>query len=701
MEKLAGSIVRHRKCILVVFSIFVLVSALLSTFVGVNYNMADYLPPNAQSTKALEIMEEAFSQSIPNANVMVKNVSLMEAMDYKQKLAAIEGVTQVLWLDDVIDIKIPLVMSDQDTIGSFYKNDTALFNVTIAKGMEKQACNAILGLIGADNALAGEAPSLVTMQDAAGSETLKAMLILLPAILLILLLSTTSWIEPALFLVAIGISIAINMGTNVFFGRISFVTKAVTPILQLACSLDYAIFLLHSFADNRKKYADAEEAMRRSIQASMSTVAASAMTTLFGFLALLFMNFRIGADLGINLAKGIILSFLSVMLCLPALTLLIYKFIDRTKHRELMPSFQNVHNVLSKLFIPMVVLVVLFIIPSFLGQGHTEFAYGNDSTDATARTGRDKAAIEEEFGKSTIVALLVPNVDVAKEQALCAQIKKMDHVTGIASYAASVGATLPPEFIGTSITSQFYSENYARIIVYTDTPSEGEIAFGTVDAIQAAAISYYGETVYLAGQSANTNDMKNVVQQDMLKVNLAAIVAIFCVLFITFRSFTLPIILLLTIETGIWVNLAIPYFSGITINFMGYLIISSVQLGATVDYAILLTNNYMTNRKQMPQREALHAALGQSFKPILISGIILASAGFTLYATSSSPVVYEMGMLVGRGAMLSMVLVVCFLPALLSMLDRTIERTTYQAGFCCHKNERISPLEKEHEQKIR
>ncbi len=681
MDRLADLIIKQKKKILVIFIAAALVSAAFLLFVKVNYNMVDYLPPDAQSTAALEIMREEFTEAMPNASVMIKNVSIMEAMAYKQKLSSLDGVTAVLWLDDIMDIQQPLEKGDAGTIERFYQNGNALFSVTIAKGMEQEAVAAIRRIIGPENALAGEAPDLAAVQQAAKTEVLKALAILLPLIILILTLSTTSWIEPLIFLATIGIAILLNMGTNIFLGEISFITNAVSPILQLAVSLDYAIFLLHSFADNRKKYADIEEAMRRSIKASLSTVAASAATTLFGFLALVFMNFQIGADLGLNLAKGIILSFIAVMVFLPALTLSIYKLIDQTKHRALMPDFQNIHRYLSRLAVPVVIMVVVLVVPSCLGQGRTDFIYGNGSIDVNSLNGRDSMAIKEEFGQSTAVALLVPRGDMVKEQELCRDIEQLDHVTGVMAYATAVGTAIPPEFLDEEITGQFYSENYARIVVYTATPEEGDTAFKTVENIHDRAEFYYGDTFYSAGQSANLYDMKNVIQKDNVRTNAIATIAIFAVLLITFKSAALPFLLLMTIKAAIWINLATPYFTGTAINYIGYLVINTVQLGATVDYAILLTNHYLENRKERPRREAISKTLGDTFKSILVSAATLATAGFTLSVTSSNPIISDLGLLLGRGTLLSFLLVICFLPAMLTMLDRVIAKTTYKSEF--------------------
>ncbi|NLV86501.1 MAG: MMPL family transporter, partial [Clostridiales bacterium] len=593
MNQFSSVIIRHKKSVITTFAIISVVCLFLFFFVDVNYNMVDYLPSDAQSTQALKIMENEFSESMPNASLMLENVSLMEAFEYKEKLLAIEGVTQVMWLDDVMDISQTLEMGDKEIIEGFYKDDKALFSITIAKGLEKEACNEILSLIGDDNALTGDAPALVFIRETTASTVIKAFAILLPVIILILILSTTSWLEPLLFLLAIGISIVINMGTNIIFGEISFMTNSISPILQLACSLDYAVFLLHSFQDHRKKCADVNKAMGYAMKESMSTVAASAATTLFGFLALLFMNFGIGADLGISLAKGIIFSFISVMVFLPALILSTYKLIDKTQHRAFMPDFGNINKVLSKVAIPAVLIVTILLVPTFLGQRKTDFLYGNETIDPNTRYGRDTLAIEEQFGKSTVMAILVPKGETAKEEMLCNELCELDHITSIMAYAANVGAAIPPEYLGDDITGQFYSENYARIIAYTDTAAEGDVAFNAVESINEITKRYYGDDFYTLGQSANLYDMKDIVQKDNVLVNWIAVIAIFVVLLITFKSAILPFILVLTIEAGIWINLSIPYFTATPINFLGYLVISTVQLGATVDYAILLTNTYL------------------------------------------------------------------------------------------------------------
>jgi predicted RND superfamily exporter protein len=681
MAYLSSGIIKHRKLVLIIFIAVTVICALLQFGVSVNYNITDYLPENAQSTQALAIIEEEFTDAVPNARVMLRNVSIQEALEYKEKLASLDGVSDVLWLDDVIDLKKPLETADAGTVETYYKNGNALLSLTIREGDEVRVTDEIYGVIGEDNALSGNAVNVAEMQKLTGNETRNAMIILIPVIILILILTTRSWLEPLLYLLSIGISVLINMGTNLLFGEISFMTNAISPILQLAVSLDYAIFLLHSFEDFRKQTEDLHEAMRLAMKRAFSSVAASAATTFFGFLALVFMKFGIGSDLGIVLVKGIILSFLSVMVFLPALALCSYKLIDKTKHRMFFPEFKGIGKVVSKVKVPALILVLLLIVPAYLAQSHNDFSYGTSKLSETNRSGIDTVAINEEFGQSTVIVLLVPRGDVAKEQLLGQELEKLGHVTEVVSYASAVGTRVPDAFLDDSVTNRFYSDNTSRIIVYTDTEEEGETAFSVVEQVHGLAKSYYGDTVFSTGQSVTLYDMKNVVTEDNNVVNIIAVISILFVLLVTFKSATLPLILLVTIETAIWINLSAPYFSGNHLIYIGYLILNTVQLGATVDYAILLTNHYISNRQLLPKKEALKATLGQVFGSILTSASILALAGFALKWTSTNPIVSEMGLLLGRGTILSFLMVVLFLPAALTLFDKLIEKTTIRLKF--------------------
>lgn len=678
MDRILRAIIEYKKGILIGFLIISVLSAILSLHVSVNYNMVDYLPKDAQSTTAIKIMNDEYGNEIPNSRIMLTNVSIQQALEYKDKIADIDGVASIIWLDDIIGLDAlkttPLDFLDASIIENYYQDNNALMSLSIESGMETSAVNAIYALIDENNAVAGEAVNSAATQAMSVSEVLNAMAILLPIIIIILIISTNSWIEPLLFLITIGVAIIINMGTNILFGEVSFITRTVSPILQLAVSLDYAIFLLHSFDKYRLTH-EPQKAMNLAMKQALPTVAASAATTVVGFAALMFMRFGIGADLGLNLLKGILLSFVSTMILLPVITLMGYKFIDRTKHRKLMPDFKNSGNWLLKVRMPFLMIAIIVVIPCFLAQLNTQFFYGTSSITDTARVGKDAAYIEEKFGKENTLVLLVARQDAGKESKLCDALAEIPHVKSVVSFVTAVGAQIPSTFVPQEATAQFYSDHYARIILYTDTAEEGTEAFDTVQSVSDATARYYQE-YYLAGTSATLFDMKNVVASDTRLINLIAIIGIFIVLLLTFRSLSLPIFLVFVIETAIWINLSFPYFSGQPLSFIGYLIICTVQLGATVDYAILFTNAYLRNRTTLLKKDAMQATIGDNLAAILISASILATAGFALAFTSSNPIISELGTLLGRGTLLSLVMVACVLPALLVCFDRVIQKTT-------------------------
>ncbi|SEH87589.1 hypothetical protein SAMN05192559_10550 [Halobacillus karajensis] len=672
--------IKHKKSIVIIFMIITLLSTVAQFAVSVNYNMVDYLPKDSPSMEAMDLMEDEFDEPVENARVMVKEVSITEALTYKEELESIEGVSQVTWLDDVVDLKVPLEMGNSDTIESYYQNNSALYSLHIDEGYEVEATDEIYQLIGEENAVSGEAVNTATSQKMAGSESMYAGALLVPIIILILILSTNSWMEPVFFLTAIGVSVLINLGTNIFIGEVSFVTQSVAPILQLAVSLDYAIFLLHSFSDFRKEVSDPKQAMQLAIKRSFPAIVASASTTFFGFTALTFMDFGIGADLGLNLLKGILLSFISVMVFLPALTLMFYHWIDRTQHRSFVPDFKNIGKRVMKLRIPSLVLIVLIIVPAFLAQSHTSFIYGTGEHPQNTRAGQDVTAIQEEFGKNMPMVLLVPEGDRGKEEELVQELEDLPQVSSVLSYVNTVSAAIPPAYIEESVTESFYSGNYARITLYTDTDAEGEEAFSLIEEVQAKADSYYDET-HLLGESVTLYDMKNIVQDDNKLVNWMTILTVTLVLLVTFKSISIPLVLLLTIQASVWVNLSFPYFMETPLVYVGYLLISTIQLAATVDYAILFTENYNHLRKEMSARPAIKKTIDDKIFAIFVSASILSSVGFILWVTSSNPIVSSIGLLLGRGALLAFIMVVFVLPALLVVLDYIIKKTTWKANF--------------------
>lgn len=666
--------------VVTIFTILALVGGMIQFAVPVNYSMSDYLPESAPSTEAIKVMEEEFDDDVANLRVMVKEVTIQEALAYKEELEAVDGVSNVMWLDDVLDIQIPLEFADNDTVESYYVDEKALFTISVDEGKEVAATKAIYEIIGEENAMSGEALDTAISQEMTGQETLNATFLLIPIIIFILLISTRTWIEPALLLTAIGVSILINLGTNIFIGEISFLSQSVAPILQLAVSLDYAIFLLHSFDDFRKKY-EPVEAMKQAMKRSFPAISTSALTTFFGFLALTFMEFGIGADLGLTLVKGILLSFLSVMIFLPALTLIVYPWLEKTEHRQFIPNKYRIGNKVLKTRIPVILIAFLIIYPAFLAQSETDFLYGMGEYPEHTREAQDAVEIEASFGKFMPMVLLVEQGDLAREEALVKELDELEPIKSIVSYTNVVGSAIPPEFLDDEVKEQFFSENYSRIILNTTTEAEGDEAFAFVKDVRETAAKYYGEDYFTTGESASLYDMRDVIQKDNLRVNLLTIITIAIVMFLAFRSVSLPIVILFTIQTSVWVNLAIPYFMNDSLVYIGYLIVSIVQLAATLDYGILFTEYFIHNRKQMGAFAAIKKTIDEKIFSITVPAAILSSVGFILAATSSDEIISSIGTLLGRGTLLAYILVVFLLPALLLVFDRVLEKTTLNAKF--------------------
>ena len=685
MDHYTKFILKHRKMIIIVFMILTVICIGLSTLVGVNYNFADYLPKDAPSTNALNVMDEEYSQPIPNMRVVVYDVSIPDALEYKEKIEKAEGVKEVTWLDDSIDIYEPLELADQDTVETWYKNSDALFSVTVSSDEKekKAAVDAIREIIGDDNAMSGTAVTDVLSPVHTSQEIQKIMLIALPIVFIILLLTTTSWFEPVLFMITIGVAIMLNRGTNLIFGEISFVTNAAGSVLQLAVSMDYSIFLLHRFAENRQEGGNVQDAMMKAVKQSMGSVLSSGLTTVTGFAALILMRFRIGPDMGYVMAKAIVFSLICVLCFLPALAISTYKLIDKTRHRAFWPDFHKFAKAVLKVRIPALILAVLLLIPCYIAQGKNDFLYGSSRVYSTNETqmGRDLLAIEDEYGPSNPLVILVPKGDISKEQQLNDALKADPDVTSVISYVNTVGASIPEDFVPEESLSQLYSEHYSRFVVSLDTEEVEDGWADKVDELHTICEKYYGDEALIAGDLASTEDLKDTITVDNTRVNILAILFVFVILVLNFKSVSIPVILTLVIELSIWINLSVPYLQSTTLHYIGYLIISSVQLGATIDYAILLTGRYMDERKTKKRKDAAIESIRACVLSLFTSAIILTIAGSVLGAISTNLVLSQLGILVGRGAVISFILVLFVLPALLMIFDRLIEKTTAKTSF--------------------
>ena len=675
MKKFYMSLVNHRKTMVMIFTMVFVVCLLLGNLVKVNYDINDYLPESSPSTVSLELMQEEFDGGIPNARIMISDVTIPEALEYKEKLEAVDGVTAVTWLDDVVSIFVPISTLDTDTLETYYKDNNALFTVTIEEDRRIEAVSSIREIIGEDNAMTGSAVSTAISTTETVLEVNKISIFTVLFVLVVLVMTTNSWMEPLIVLIGLGLAIVINNGTNLIFGEISFVTNAAGSILQLAVSLDYSVFLLHRFEECRQENPDVKAAMTEALCKSTSSILSSGLTTVIGFLALVLMQFRLGPDLGLALAKGVAISLITVFVFMPSFILLTYKWLDKTRHKDLLPKFDLFGKSVQKMTIPMVCIFVILIIPAYLASNANDYYYGSSNIFGNeTQLGSDTAVIESVFGKSDTYVLMVSAGDTATETELSQELNNLPQVTSIISYVDLAGAEIPLEYLDENTLSQLISKNYSRMVLSVDVPYEGEETFALVEQVRNIAQKYYSDTYYLAGEGVSTYDLMETVTDDMVKVNFMAIAAVFIVLLLSLRSISLPIVLVLSIETAIWINLSIPYFMDTPIFYIAYLIISSIQLGATVDYAILMTDRYKENREMMNKKAAVIQTISDVTVSILTSGSVLTVVGLLLGYITTNQLLGQLGIFIGRGAILSLIIVLFVLPGLLYLFDPLIIR---------------------------
>ncbi len=682
MRKLTEWLLRHRTATVVVFALLTAGSLLLYPLVQVNYDLSEYLPQDSMTKRAMEEMEESFGYDAV-LRVMVEDVTLSESLDIKETLSQMEGMASVLWLDDVADIRQPLETLDAGTVEQYYRDGAALYQVTLTGGDYDTASGDTIDAIralGIDGlSVAGNAEEARNTRILLDSEMLQIFAVVVPFCLLILFLASKSWVEPLLYLAVLFVAIFINLGTNVCFSSVSFITQAMAAVLQLAISLDYSLFLFHRYLEERDAGKDAREAVLAAVQGSLNSILASALTTIAGFLAMVLMQYSIGRDIGFVLAKGITLSFLSVILLMPVLIYLLRNVIDKTRHKPWMPSFAKLGRGAMKIRWVLVVVLVVLIVPAYLGQQQNVYLYGDSAGSATAQTqtSQEREAIEAKFGVYNPVVLLVPRGDTAGEIALAQELEAQPAVTSVQALVTLADPTLPRDMLPDAVVEQFESDEYSRMIVQLNIAEEGTALTQAVEDIEAAAEAYYPGQWLAVGTPTSLNDIRLSVESDGTLVQILSILAVGIIVMLAFRSIVIPVLLVALIQCAIWINMSVPYFTGEPLIYIGYLVISGLQLGATIDYAILLTNRYRDERRlgQAPMDAAV-SALKVSGHSILVSTLILAGAGFSLSIISNIPSVSIIGLLLCRGALLSGGMVIVMLPPLLALLDRVIRAGT-------------------------
>lgn len=659
------------------FAVTLIITAICLPFVQVNYDLSKYLPGDMPSKQGIDLMEDVFGYP-GTARVMIKDVSIYEAKLYKQRIENFDGVDTVTWADTFEEIYQPDCFYRYDDLEDYYKNRNAIMDITfIGNDSDKQTSDAlqkIQDMLGSKGYYGGAAVQDKFLNEVIIKEMVFIMAFAVIVILGILTLTTNSWFEPIVFLIVILISIIINMGSNLIFGKISSMTMSVAGVLQLAIAMDYTIILLDNFTKERKHKLPVEEALSNAIRKSITPISSAGAAAIIGFLAMVLMRYTIGKDMGLVLAKGIAISLVTVVSLTPAFILRWYKIIEKTEHKPFMPSFLPLAKKIYQHRFVFMIIALVITIPSFFAKEMTDFTFGNDAMGLSKGTVvyEHDQKMNEEFGRNNLILIMYPNTSMVSEKQLSDELEDLSYVKYVTSLASLMPEGLPESFLPESVTGDLHKENYARMIVSIRTASESKLAFQSVDEIKSIVKGYYPDGAYVVGVTPSTQDIKAVLVNDWKKIDKLSLLGVALAIMIAFRSFSLPVVLMIPIQMATFANMAMPYVTGKEIMYMGYIIVSCLQLGATIDYSIIMTNHYLEHRKDHDKVTASILTTSESTLPIITSGIILAVAGFGVYFLSSVTAISDLGELIGRGALFSIVMTLAVLPNLFIWFDRFI-----------------------------
>ena len=685
LKKMAHFIVQRGRIIEKFFIAMTILCAVCYPFVGVNYDLSKYLPDFAPTKQALDVMEQEFGYP-GMARIMVKDVTLPEARTIRQRISRVDGVDLVVGPDLAANVYSTDAFIKNSLTDRFYKDGNAVYQIIFEDGdsdaSTHKAINEIYGIVGKDRGcFAGSAVSSKERQESITREIAMAIGMAVVIIWLILTLTTTSWFEPFLFILVMAVAIVLNMGSNIMFGRISFFTFSTAAILQLAVSMDYSIFLLHTYTAIKQSGVDSRPAMEAAIEKSCSSILASGATTIVGFLVIALMKFTIGRDVGFVLTKGIVCSLVTVLFLMPTLILRFDKKIEKTAHRSFLPPLDGLGKLMYRIRIPVLAAAAFCAVPCYFGQSMNYFYYGDDALGSGpgTRVYEDSRAIEDVFGKSNVIIAMVPNGNVIKERRLTEELEDQEFIDYALSMAGTLPQGIPESFLPETVTKQLRTGSYARILISMENREESSYSFQCSEKLTEIVKKYYPEDSYVIGMTPTTMDIRDILTDDYNRVSIISLAGVALVVMLTFHSVMVPVLVIIPIEVAIYLNMTIPYIIGDSMVYIGYIIVSCLQLGATIDYSILMTNNYMEFRETMGSRDAAVTAIAKSAISIITSGGILTVVGYLLYFTSSIQAISQVGRLVGRGALLSMILVLSLLPALLAAFDKPIRRQQQRA----------------------
>jgi uncharacterized protein len=670
-----------RVAITIFAGLMVIISAFWIPNVKTNYDMTQYLPIDSNTKIGLEILETEFGKE-SSIEVLINDITVSNVLAIKEELLSVNLVTSVIWLDDYVDLNIvPIEFIDSSVVAPFYQDEDALLIINFSgDSYQLELTKSIEDIrnIVSDYVVQYRGDVLLNMEarSIASGEVIKILFLIIPIIIIILLFASKTWIEPIIILISLGVGVVLNSGTNALLPDVSFITLTMALALQLALSLDYSLFLIHRFYEEKVIETDPVKASKLALKHAFPSITASAFTTIAGFSALFLMDYRIGTDIALVLSKGILFSYLSAVIVLPILLIWFDKLITKTNHPVFLPSFKRYSKALHKLRFILVPVLIIISIAGFIYQQKTEYVYGSGSiANETTTLYIDNQIISERFGSKNISVILIPNETVLQEVNLVNHLLSLENIESVQALVTSVDPNIPREFLPVALVSQFVGTDYSRIIINTNIDGENAEMYALNDEIKETIELYYDE-YYMIGMASSVSDIKDSVLADSTWVVIFSSLAVGFIIMLIFKSISIPLLLVMIIQASVWLNVSLLFAQGIQTQYIGYLVVMSIQLGATIDYAVLLTNRYMEFRKVMNPHDSILEAFQKSSASIIISAVVLSVAGFVEGFFSDILSVTEIGLLLGKGALISGLLIFIFLPPSLVLLDKIIMKTT-------------------------
>ena len=682
MQKFGRGVVKLRVPILIVSVLLLIPSIFGFVSTRINYDILSYLPSDIETMKGQDIMLDEFGKG-GFSLVMLDGMDDKDVEKVKEKIEKVDHVCDVLWYDTLADVSLPKEVLPDDIYDFFNTDNSAMMAVffdeaTSADG-SLEAVKEIRSIAGEQCFVSGMSSVVEDIKDLTMQEAPMYVVIAVILTSIILALTMDSFLIPLFFMLSVGMAIIYNMGTNFIQGEISFITEALAAVLQLAVTIDYSIFLWHSYKEEKEKHpGDNKEAMAVAIGKTITSVVSSSITTVAGFLALCFMSYELGMDMGIVMAKGVVIGVICCITVLPSMILVFDKALEKTMHKDLVPSLEKPSKFIIKHHAAFIVLFIVVLIPAIYGQINTNVYYNlTDTLPKDLNSVIANTKLDEEYNMATTHMLLVDADMKPKEvNSMLDEMGKVDGVSFSMSLDTLIGPSIPREIVPESVTKILKSDKWQLMLVGSEYKVASDEENAQIDELSKILKSYDKDGM-LIGEAAATKDLIDITDHDFKVVNIVSIAAIFIIILIALRSVSLPIILVAVIEFAITVNMGVPCFTNTTIPFIASVVIGTIQLGATVDYAILMTTRYKTERNAgKDKHEAVTIALNTSMKSIMVSALSFFASTFGVGVYSSVDMISQLCTLMSRGAIISMITVICILPSMLMLFDKVIINTT-------------------------